>query len=69
VWWVVLAYTIALIAVGFHLRHGIFSASQTLGYNTARRQRNLNWLATSLALIVTVGFLIPPFAVLFGWVN
>ena len=69
VWWVVLAYTVAMLAVGFHLRHGIFSASQTLGYNTARRQRNLNWLATALALVITVGFLIPPFAVFFGWVN
>jgi succinate dehydrogenase / fumarate reductase cytochrome b subunit len=69
IWWVVLSYTIAMAAVGFHLRHGIFSASQTLGYNTARRQRNLNRLAIAVALIVTVGFLIPPYSVLFDLVN
>jgi succinate dehydrogenase / fumarate reductase cytochrome b subunit len=69
VWWVVLAYTIAMIAVGFHLRHGIFSATQTLGYNTTRRQLNLNRMATWLALIITVGFLIPPYSVLLGLVN
>jgi len=69
IWWVVLSYTIAMIAVGLHLRHGIFSATQTLGYNTGRRQRNLNRMATALALIITVGFLIPPFSVLFGLVN
>lgn len=69
IWWVVLSYTIAMLAVGFHLRHGIFSATQTLGYNTARRQLNLNRMATWLALIITVGFLVPPYAVLFGLVN
>jgi succinate dehydrogenase / fumarate reductase cytochrome b subunit len=69
VWWVVLSYTVALIAVGLHLRHGLFSATQTLGYNTARKQRNLNLVAIAVALVVTVGFLIPPFSVLFGLVD
>ena len=44
IWWVVLAYTIAMLAVGFHLRHGIWSALTTLGANTepiARRRLNL----------------------------
>ena len=30
-WYVTLAYTVAMIALGFHLRHGIWSALQTLG--------------------------------------
>ena len=44
IWSVVLAYTIAVIAVGFHLRHGTWSALTTLGANTsslARRRLNV----------------------------
>jgi succinate dehydrogenase / fumarate reductase, cytochrome b subunit len=46
IWSVVLAYTIAMIAVGFHVRHGTWSAG-----------------------VITVGFLLPPFAILFGFVS
>jgi succinate dehydrogenase / fumarate reductase cytochrome b subunit len=70
IWWVVLAYTIAMIAVGFHLRHGMWSALTTLGANTSSlaRQR-LNVLAYAVAGVVTIGFLLPPFAILFGLVS
>ena len=69
IWSVVLAYTIAVIAVGFHLRHGMWSALTTLGANTSSlaRQR-LNILAYAVAG-VTVGFLLPPFAILLGFVS
>jgi len=70
IWWVVLSYTVALLAVGFHLRHGIWAALASLGANTSvRRRRHLNVLATVVALLITVGFLIPPFAILFGLVG
>lgn len=70
VWYMVLAYTIALLAVAFHLRHGIWAACMTLGANTsARARRNLNVLAYALAAIITIGFLLPPFAIFFGWVG
>ncbi len=70
IWWVVLSYTVALLAVGFHLRHGVWAALASLGANTSiRRRRHLNVLATVVALIITVGFLIPPFAILFGLVG
>jgi succinate dehydrogenase cytochrome b subunit len=70
IWWVVLAYTIAMVAVGFHLRHGMWSALTTLGANTSSlaRQR-LNILAYAVAGVLTVGFLLPPFAILFGFVS
>jgi succinate dehydrogenase / fumarate reductase cytochrome b subunit len=70
IWSVVLAYTIAVIAVGFHIRHGIWSALTTLGANTSSlaRQR-LNVLAYAVAGVLTVGFLLPPFAILFGFVG
>ena len=70
IWSVVLAYTIAMIAVGFHVRHGTWSALTTLGANTSSlaRQR-LNVIAYVVAAVVTIGFLLPPFAILFGFVS
>ncbi|MGH1563483.1 succinate dehydrogenase cytochrome b subunit [Mumia sp. DW29H23] len=69
-WYMVLVYTIALLAVGFHLRHGVWAAGMTLGANTsAKARRNLNVLAYAVSGIITIGFLIPPFAILFGWVG
>lgn len=70
IWWVVLSYAIALLALGFHLRHGMWAAFASLGANKSpARRRNLNVLAIAIALIITIGFLVPPVAVLFGWVS
>ena len=70
IWWVVAAYTVALLAVGFHLRHGTWSALTTLGLNTSSvARRRLNLLAYAVAGIVTIGFLLPPYAILFGVVR
>jgi succinate dehydrogenase / fumarate reductase cytochrome b subunit len=70
VWWVVLSYTVAVLAVGFHLRHGIWSSLTTLGANTSRvARRRLNGLAHLVAAVVTIGFLLPPYSVFFGWVS
>jgi succinate dehydrogenase / fumarate reductase cytochrome b subunit len=68
--WVVVSYTIAMIAVGFHLRHGTWSALTTLGANTSTvARRRLNLLAYAVAGIVTIGFLLPPFAIFLGLVK
>ena len=70
IWWVTLSYLIALTALGFHLRHGFWSAFATLGTNTSlRRRRQLNIAATTIALVITLGFLAPPVSILFGWVG
>jgi succinate dehydrogenase / fumarate reductase cytochrome b subunit len=65
--WVVLAYTVAMIAVGFHLWHGFWSALTTLGQNrSARRvQSSANTVSIALAVLITVGFLAPPFSIYF----
>jgi succinate dehydrogenase / fumarate reductase, cytochrome b subunit len=70
IWSVVLGYTIAVIAVGLHVRHGTWSALTTLGANTSSlaRQR-LNVIAYAVAGLLTLGFLLPPFAILFGFVS
>ena len=68
-WFVTLFYIAAVVAVGFHLRHGIWSGLATLGVNQARRQPVLNSIATVIALVVTVGFVLPPLAITFGLVG
>ena len=70
IWWVTLFYALAVIALGFHIRHGFWSAFATLGANTsARRRRNLNTVAVAIALVITLGFLAPPLSILFGWIG
>jgi succinate dehydrogenase / fumarate reductase, cytochrome b subunit len=67
---VTLSYTVAMIALGFHLRHGFWSAFADLGANTSvARRHQLNVAAIVVALLITVGFLLPPFAIFFGWIG
>jgi succinate dehydrogenase / fumarate reductase cytochrome b subunit len=61
-WYVTLFYTLAVVAVGFHLKHGIHSALRTLGYGGER-------IAWAASLILVAGFLAVPFAVLTGLVS
>lgn len=70
IWWVTLSYVIALVALGFHIRHGVWSAFASLGANTSvlRRQR-LNQLAYVITAAVLGGFLVPPLWILMGWVR
>jgi succinate dehydrogenase / fumarate reductase cytochrome b subunit len=68
-WYVTLYYTLAILAIGFHLRHGIFSAVRTLGQQTARGERIARRVALILAVVLVVGYLSVPFAVLIGWVK
>ena len=70
VWWLVLAYAVWLVAVCMHVRHGFWSAFATLGANTSAKARAvLNGCAWAIALILYIGFMIMPVAVLFGWIN
>jgi succinate dehydrogenase / fumarate reductase cytochrome b subunit len=62
-------YVIALLALGFHLRHGVWSATQTLGQSNKTRERTVNAFATVFAVVLTAGFLIPPLSILFGLVG
>lgn len=68
-WYVTLFYTLAMIAVGLHLRHGIWSALQTLGRSTGSRQHAQQTVSTVFAALLTAGFLAVPFAVTFGLVG
>lgn len=67
VWWVVLIYVLAMIALGMHLFHGVWSMGQTLGWtNTLGSRRAWKAAGAVIAAVVTIGFLIPPIAILVG---
>ena len=68
-WWVVLIYVVAIVALGMHLYHGVWSAAQTMGLtNTATSRRRAKSLGAIVAIVIGVGFLIPPFAIFFNLV-
>ena len=67
--WIVAFYTIALIVLGFHIRHGVWSALQTLGRSNARRQRAINIFAIVFSVLLIAGFLAVPFGVVGGLVH
>ncbi|MCA0144431.1 succinate dehydrogenase cytochrome b subunit [Blastococcus sp. LR1] len=62
-------YVISLVLLGMHLRHGIWSATQTLGQSNRRRERTVNAFAIVFSTVLIAGFLIVPFSVLFGLVD
>jgi succinate dehydrogenase / fumarate reductase cytochrome b subunit len=68
-WYVTLFYTLAVVAVGFHVRHGLWSALQTLGWSNGYRQKALKAASTVFAVLLTIGFLSVPFAVTLGLVH
>jgi succinate dehydrogenase / fumarate reductase cytochrome b subunit len=69
-WWLVAIYALWLVAVCMHVRHGFWSAFATLGANTSATARAvLNGCAWAVALILYIGFMIMPVAVLFGWIQ
>ncbi len=68
-WYVTLFYTLSVVAVGLHLRHGLFSAVRTLGQHTARGERIARAAALTLAIVLVAGYLSVPFAVLTGLVS
>ncbi|MCA6094703.1 succinate dehydrogenase cytochrome b subunit [Streptomyces sp. SCA3-4] len=68
-WYVSAFYIAAMLALGLHVRHGFWSAAQTLGAGSPRRDRVLKLLANGLAALLTCGFIAVPVGVLTGVVS
>jgi succinate dehydrogenase / fumarate reductase cytochrome b subunit len=66
VWPVSLAYVIAMLALGLHLRHGAWSMLQTLGASHPRWNGVRSVAATVFTVAVVLGFISVPLAVLAG---
>lgn len=68
VWYVDVIYIVAMLALGLHIRHGFWSAAQTLGAGSRTRDRALKATANVLAALLTAGFVLVPVAVMTGLV-
>lgn len=69
VWWVSVWYIIAVSLLGLHLRHGIWSMFQSIGYNHPRHTPRLKKAAFVIALLITLGYISIPISVLLGFVK
>jgi succinate dehydrogenase / fumarate reductase cytochrome b subunit len=64
-----LFYVSAMLALGLHLYHGLWSACQTLGLNHPRYNQLRRGAAGALTLLIIAGFIAIPLAVLAGVVR
>jgi len=62
-------YILAMVALGLHLYHGTWSMLQTLGVNAFAKNNVWHLLAQAVAIIVPVGFVSVPIAILLGVVR
>ncbi|MGP1993544.1 succinate dehydrogenase cytochrome b subunit [Zobellia laminariae] len=58
--WYVILYVLAIIALGYHLLHGVFSAHRTLGLYHPLYSKIVKFLGMAYAGIMTVGYIIIP---------
>lgn len=63
---VAVAYVTAVVALGFHLWHGLFSATQSLGFANRGVALAIRRVAIFFGVALAVGFSAVPIAVLFG---
>jgi succinate dehydrogenase / fumarate reductase, cytochrome b subunit len=66
--WLAALYVVAVLLLGWHFKHGLWSWFQTLGWSHPAHDRCRRTLANVLAAIVVIGDLSFPIAVLAGLV-
>jgi succinate dehydrogenase / fumarate reductase cytochrome b subunit len=69
VWPVSLFYIIAMVALAFHLWHGVWSMFQTLGLINPKSDKIIRRLAAIATLAIVIGFISIPMAVLAGFIS
>ena len=69
VWWVSVWYIFSMILLGFHLRHGLWSMFQSVGYNHPRHTPILKKSAFMIAVLIVLGYISIPISVLAGFVK
>ncbi|MCG3205187.1 MAG: hypothetical protein KCHDKBKB_01906 [Elusimicrobia bacterium] len=62
-------YILAMVSLGFHLNHGIFSVFQTLGLNHPKYNLLRKIFAVGASVVIAVGYISIPVAVMAGWVR
>jgi succinate dehydrogenase / fumarate reductase cytochrome b subunit len=69
VWPVALFYIIAMVALAFHLWHGVWSMFQTLGLINPKSDRIIRRFAAIATLVIAIGFIAIPMAVLARFIS
>jgi succinate dehydrogenase / fumarate reductase, cytochrome b subunit len=69
VWYVSAVYIVAMVMLGLHLDHGVWSCCQTLGLQHPRYKRYVRTLSRAFAVLVVLGNISFPIAVLAGVVK
>jgi succinate dehydrogenase / fumarate reductase cytochrome b subunit len=64
-----LFYILAMMMLCVHLYHGLWSMLQSLGWISPRRSETIRKGAAALAILICVGFVSVPIAVMAGWVT
>jgi succinate dehydrogenase / fumarate reductase cytochrome b subunit len=59
-WWLVAIYVGAVVLLGFHLFHGLWSVTQTAGYDTPNRNPTFRRAAAAVSVGVTLAFAAVP---------
>lgn len=68
-WFIAVIYVLAVSVLGLHLYHGIWSFFQTLGLNNSRSNRMWRNVATTVAILLTIGNIAIPVSVLTGIIH
>jgi succinate dehydrogenase / fumarate reductase cytochrome b subunit len=69
IWWVAALYALAMIPLGMHIYHGLWSATQTLAVRNDGVRRIRRPLAAGIAGLIVIGNISIPLSVLMGWVG
>ncbi|XCB30557.1 succinate dehydrogenase cytochrome b subunit [Arcanobacterium hippocoleae] len=67
--WVYIFYLVAILAIGLHIRHGVWSALATLGLSSRNREKAYRIAGDIVAGLIVVGFMLPPTFILFGAIS
>ncbi len=68
IWWISFSYIVAMVILCFHIYHGATSMFQSLGLNHERYNPIINKLGPALGILLAVGYISIPLAVLLGWI-
>jgi succinate dehydrogenase / fumarate reductase, cytochrome b subunit len=64
-----ISYVVAMCLLWSHLKHGISSVFQTLGFRTARNKQVVDALGPLLSTGIVIGYVVVPLSILFGFVK
>ncbi len=62
---IVAAYMLVMILLGLHLRHGVWSAFQSMGWNSDRHIKTLTTVSWIAGVVLGLGFLVLPLYMMF----